>query len=90
MVKLRYEYNEDLENDCVTLIDNDDELKTDFNSEIVLYPLDDAITVIDKLNYYENFLKLLIKEVKGHLIYHGWTEEDFQKTIIEEVEANLE
>ena len=47
----RYEYNEDLENDCLTLVDNEDELKTDYDSEIVLYPLDDAVTIVDKLNY---------------------------------------
>ena len=87
---MRYEYTEDTSDDCITLRDEKDELKTSFGSEIILFPAEDAITVIDKLNYYENFLNLLIKEVKGHLIYHGWTEEDFQKTIIEEVEANIE
>ena len=81
----RYEYNEDLENDCLTLVDNEDELKTDYDSEIVLYPLDDAVTVVDKLNWYE----AVVKEMKSHLEYYDWTEEDFKKTIIEEAEANL-
>ena len=81
----RYEYNEDLENDCLTLVDNEDELKTDYDSERVLYPLDDAVTVIDKLNWYE----AVVKEMKSHLEYYDWTEEDFKKTIIEEAEANL-
>ena len=81
----RYEYNEDLENDCITLIDNEDELKTDYDSEIILYPLDDAVTVVDKLNWYE----AVVKEMKSHLEYYDWTEEDFKKTIIEEAEANL-
>ena len=82
----RYEYNEDLENDCLTLVDNEDELKTDYDSEIILYTLDDAVTVVDKLNWYE----AVVKEMKSHLEYYDWTEEDFKKTIIEEVEANLE
>ena len=81
----RYEYNEDLENDCLTLVDNEDELKTDYDSEIILYPLDDAVTVVDKLNWYE----AVVKEMKSHLEYYDWTEEDFKKTIIEEAEANL-
>ena len=80
----RYEYNEDLENDCLTLVDNEDELKTDHDSEIVLYPLDDAVTIVDKLNFYE----ALVKELKMHLEYYDWTDKDF-KDVIEEVELNL-
>ena len=80
----RYEYNEDLENDCLTLVDNEDELKTDYDSEIVLYPLDDAVTIVDKLNWYELFVQML----KENLEYEGWTEDDF-KGLIEDVEANL-
>ena len=51
--------------------------------------MEDAITVIDKLNHYENYYGLLVKMLKEHLEYHGWTEEDF-KGLIEDVEANLE
>ena len=80
----RYEYNEDLENDCLTLVDNEDELKTDHDSEIVLYPLDDAVTIVDKLNWYELFVQML----KENLEYEGWSEDDF-KGLIEDVEANL-
>ena len=80
----RYEYNEDLENGCITLVDNEDELKTDYDSEIILYPLDDAVTIVDKLNWYELFVQML----KDNLEYEGWTEEDF-KGLIEDVEANL-
>ena len=80
----RYEYNEDLENDCLTLVDNEDELKTDYDSEIVLYPLDDAVTIVDKLNWYELFVQML----KENLEYKGWSEDDF-KGLIEDVEANL-
>lgn len=82
---MRYTYTESTLDDCITLHDEKEELKTSFDSEIVLCPIDDAITVIDKLNYYE----AIIKEMKMHLEYYDWTEEDFKKTIIEEVEANL-
>lgn len=83
---MRYETQEDTENDCLTLIDNEDELKTEFDSEIMLFPLEDAQTVVDKLNWYE----AIVQECKSHLKYYEWTEEDFKKTIIEEAEANLE
>ena len=79
---MRYEYTEDVENDCITIIDEKGELKTDFDSNIILWTFDDAITVVDKLNWYE----LLVQEMKSHLEYHGWTEEDF-KGLIEDVEA---
>ncbi|MBQ2635379.1 MAG: hypothetical protein IJJ11_07430 [Methanosphaera sp.] len=81
----RYKYQKDIENDCITICDNEEELKTSFDSEICLYPLEDAITIVDKLNFYE----LLVKELMMHLEYHEWTEDDF-KSIIEDVEANLE
>ena len=83
---MRYESQKDTENDCLTLIDNEDELKTSFDSEIILYPLEGAEQIVDKLNWYE----AVVQEMKSHLEYYDWTEEDFKKTIIEEVEANLE
>ena len=81
----RYTYTTDDMNDCITLYDEEGELKTSFDSEIVLYPLDDSVTVVDKLNFYE----ALIKELKMHLEYYDWTDKDF-KDVIEEVELNLE
>ena len=83
---MRYESQKDIENDCLTLIDNEDELKTSFDSEIILYPLEGAEQIVDKLNWYE----AVVQEMKSHLEYYDWTEEDFKKTIIEEAEANLE
>lgn len=81
----RYNYATDDMNDCITLYDEEEELKTSFDSEIVLYPLEDSVTVVDKLNFYE----ALIKELKMHLEYYDWTDKDF-KDVIEEVELNLE
>jgi len=82
---MRYKTSKDYGNDCLTICDEEEELQTSFGSEIVLYPLEDAETVVDKLNFYE----LLVKELMMHLEYHEWTEDDF-KSVIEDVEANLE
>lgn len=81
----RYIVDVDHKDDVVTLTDTMGELKTEFDSEIMLAPADEAITVIDKLNWYE----YLVKELMMHLTYHGWTEDNF-KDLIEEVELNLE
>ena len=80
----RFETSEDPMDDCITITDTEDELKSDFGSEIVLYPLDDAVTIVDKLNWYELFVQML----KENLEYEGWSEDDF-KGLIEDVEANL-
>ena len=85
----RYEYSEDKMDDCITLIDNEDELKTSFDSNIILFPAEDAITVVDKLNYYEKYYGVYIKMLKENLEYYGWTEENF-KDLLEDVEANIE
>ena len=82
---IRYETEIDKLDNCITLKDNKDELKSDFEADIVLYPIEDAKTVIDKLNWYD----LLVETMKEHLEYHGWTEDDF-KGLIEDVECNLE
>jgi len=46
----RYKYQKDIENDCITICDEEDELKTSFDSEIILFPMEDAITVLTELN----------------------------------------
>ena len=82
---MRYIYYESVEDDCLTLTDNEEELKASFESEIILYPLDGAIQIIDKLNWYE----LLIEKMKDHLTYYGFEKKDFDD-LIEEVELDLE
>ena len=82
---MRYKTSKDYTNDCLTICDEEDELKTSFGSEIILSPLEDAETVIDKLNWYD----LLVKELMEHLKYEGWSEDDF-RGVIEDVEVNLE
>lgn len=63
---VRFEKVEDLENDCVTLIDNEDKLKTGFDSEIILYPLDDADAVITELNIQCATVSMLREQLEYH------------------------
>ena len=60
----RYEISKDYSNDCITITDNEDKLKTSFGSEIILYPLEDAETVIDELNIQTAINKMLIEHLQ--------------------------
>lgn len=62
----RYKYQKDIENDCITICDTEEELKTDFGSEIILFPMEDAITVINELNIQTAITKMLIKELETY------------------------
>lgn len=55
----RYLADVDLENDVVTLHDKNEELKSEFGSDIILAPADDAIIVIDELNKKDAIIKVL-------------------------------
>ena len=66
MSDVRFETSEDLENDCLTLTDNEDKLKTGFDSEIILYPLEDASAVIDELNVQCATVKMLVDMLESY------------------------
>ena len=66
MNDVRFEVSEDTMNDCLTLTDNEDKLKTSFDSEIILYPLDDAGAVIDELNVQCAINKMLREQLEYH------------------------
>ena len=66
MVNVRFETVEDVENDCLTLTDNEDKLKTSFDSEIILYPLDDASAVIQELNVQCATVKMLREQLESY------------------------
>lgn len=85
MIDKRYISRPDTMNDCISLIDTLDELKNEFDSEIVLYPMEDAEIVVDKLNFYE----LLVKRLCEHLEYYGFGPDDV-KDVIEDVRCDLE
>ena len=50
MTERRFTVDVDEFNDCLTIYDKEEKLKTSFDSEICLYPLEDAGAVIDELN----------------------------------------
>lgn len=65
-MNVRFEVSEDLENDCLTLTDNEDKLKTAFDSEIILYPLEDASAVINELNVQCAINKMLREQLEDY------------------------
>lgn len=77
----RFEYQKDTTDNCITLTDYQDKLKTSFDSEIILYPLEDAITVVDELNLMDK----IINRLSSELTYNGYTTENIDE-IIEEIE----
>ena len=79
----RFEYKENKMDDCIELFDEEDELKSDYNSNIVLYPLDDSITVVDYLNTQSKIIARLTLE----LTYNDYEDENI-KEIIDEVKED--
>ena len=74
---VRYRYSKDYTNDCITVCDKKEELKTSFDSDITLAPLDDAITVVDELNKKE----CIIHELKQTLRDNHFCDEDIDYII---------
>lgn len=60
----RFKYQKDYENDCITICDEEDKLKTSFDSEIILFPMEDAENVIDELNVQCAINKMLIEQLE--------------------------
>ena len=73
----RFTYTENTEENCLELIDDTGELKTDYDSNIVLYPLDDSITIVDYLNTQSRIITRLSLE----LSYKDYEDEDIQELI---------
>lgn len=83
---MRYNVEEDLENNCLTVTDTEYTLTNSFGSEeLILGNIEDSTVIMDRLN----FLEAYTKELEMHLTYEDYTEENF-KDIREEVELNLE
>lgn len=66
MVDVRFETSPDTMNDCLTVTDNEDKLKTSFDSEIILYPLEDASAVIQELNVQCATVKMLREQLESY------------------------
>ena len=64
---MRYEYDKDYTNNCITICDEEEELKTSFDSDICLYPMEDAITVVNELNCKEEVIKALRQQLSSYL-----------------------
>ena len=63
---MRFKYQKDVSNDCITICDEEEKLKTSFDSEIILYPMEDAITVIDELNIQYATVKMLKEQLESY------------------------
>ncbi len=66
MTDVRFETVEDVENDCLTLTDNEDGLKNGFDSEIVLAPLEDAELIVQELNVQCAINKMLREQLETY------------------------
>lgn len=74
---MRYKFSKDYGNDCITVCDSKDELKTSFDSDITLAPMEDAITIVNELNKKE----CIIHELKQTLRDNHFCEEDIDYII---------
>ena len=66
MTDVRFETSEDVMNDCLTVTDNEDKVKTAFDSEIILYPLEDARAVVSELNVQCATVKMLREQLESY------------------------
>ena len=66
MVDVRFETSPDTMNDCLTIEDNEDNLKNGFDSEIVLAPLEDAIAIISELNVQCAIVAMLKEQLESY------------------------
>ena len=66
MSNVRFETSPDTMNDCLTITDNQDQLKTSFDSDIILYPLEDAETVIRELNVQCAVVSMLVEQLESY------------------------
>ena len=66
MIDVRFETSPDTMNDCLSITDSTDQLKNGFDSEIVLYPLEDASIVINELNVQCATVQMLRRMLKSY------------------------
>ena len=62
----RFDVEEDGITDCVVLKDNEEKLKTEFDSDIVLYPLEEGRLVAYELNVQCATVKMLREQLEYH------------------------
>lgn len=82
---MRYDYTPDENDNCLTLHDQQEQLQTDFGTDIVLYPLEDALFLVNHLNKQEKFIEVLIRELKAN----EYDDENI-KELLEEADYEME
>ena len=63
---IRFDTTEDTENDCLTITDNQDQLRNGFDSEIILAPLEDASLIVRELNIQCAVNRMLIEQLESY------------------------
>ena len=63
---IRFDTTEDTENDCLTITDNQDQLRNGFDSEIILAPLEDASLIVWELNIQCAVNRMLIEQLESY------------------------
>ena len=87
MITMRYEVQEDIENDCLTIEDKLGLISNSFGSEqLILSPIEDAEPLIERLQFLECYVKKIEDE---HLKYLDYSDHDID-LIKEEVELDME
>ena len=82
---MRYDYTPAEDDNCLTLHDNNEQLQTDFGTDIVLYPLEDARFLVNHMNKQETLIEILIRELRGY----EYSDENI-KELMEEAEYEME
>ena len=66
MSSVRFDTVDDVENDCLTIIDNEDQLRNGFDSELVIAPLEDASILVNELNVQCATVQMLRRMLKSY------------------------
>lgn len=79
----RYVVDPDYKNDCITVRDELDELKTNYDSDLILAPAEDGEIIVNQLNFQD----MVIKRLSHELIYNGYDQENIDE-IIADIKEN--
>lgn len=63
---MRFTMDVDPKDDVITVYDSKDELKADFSSDIILAPVDEAVTVINELNIQCCIVDMLVNHLQHY------------------------
>lgn len=66
MTECRFEVKEDTMEDCISVTDNQDNLKNGFDSEFILFPLEDASAIVNELNIQCATVEMLKEQLESY------------------------